>query len=220
MSSETPHAPASFALSPPPLALRLANAQRSLTEMLVRVAEPSPEAEARAEEALRALAALESALAPAALHDATPRLAPEPRTQRPYYVRGVVMPDHHPTRPELELAFADGATRGRVSFGVTFEGPPGCVHGGYVAHFFDQILGQHNLWAGIPALTASLTVRYRRATPILRELGFVVTHELGADSAGVQRKVTTRGALSADGITFSEAEGLFVVPKGAAWRAS
>jgi hypothetical protein len=68
-------------------------------------------------------------------------------------------------RPDLTIAFDGGVTRGRVRFGVTFEGPPGCVHGGFVSHFFDQILGQHNLRAGIPAMTAQLAVRYRRATP-------------------------------------------------------
>ncbi|HEY8121105.1 MAG TPA: hypothetical protein VII78_07300 [Myxococcota bacterium] len=211
-------APASLALRPPDAAFRLANAQRSLTETLLRVAELPADAAPRVDEALRALAALEAALAPAARHDALPRLAPEPREQRPYYVRGVVTPEHHPLRPDLQIEFAEGVTRGRVSFGVTFEGPPGCVHGGFVSHFFDQILGQHNLWAGIPAMTASLTVRYRRGTPILRELTFEVTHALSADAEGVQRKVTTRSALVADGVTFSEAEGLFVVPRTAAWQ--
>jgi hypothetical protein len=67
-------------------------------------------------------------------------------------------------------------------------------------------------------MTASLTVRYRRGTPILRELAFEVTHALSADSEGVLRKVTTRSALTADGAVFSEAEGLFVVPKNAAWN--
>ena len=146
-----------------------------------------------------------------------PRLAAEPRSQRPYYVNRVVTPDHHPLRPELTLSHASGVTRGSVCFGVTFEGPPGCVHGGFVSHFFDQILGQHNLWAGIPAMTASLTVRYRRGTPILRELAFEVTHTLVADADGAPRKVTTRSALADGDTTFSEAEGLFVVPKSAAW---
>lgn len=210
-------APAFFALRPPEAAFRLADAQRRLTETLLRVAELPDDATPRVDAALRALDALEAALAPAARHDALPRLAEEPREQRPYYVRGVVTPEHHPLRPELAIAFEDGVTRGRVTFGVTFEGPPGCVHGGFVAHFFDQILGQHNLWAGIPAMTASLTVRYRRGTPILRPLAFEVTHTTSADSAGEARKVTTRSALSADGVTFSEAEGLFVVPRAAAW---
>ncbi len=213
-----PTSPAAFALRAPAAIALLAERQRRLTETMLRVAELSPAAEARAREVAAALAALEAELAPSARHDAVPRLGPEPREARPYYVNGVITGAHHPLRPELETSHERGVTRGTVRFGVTFEGPPGCVHGGFVAHFFDQILGQHNLWAGIPALTASLTVRYRRGTPILRELSFEVTHELGADSAGEARKVTTRSALAADGVTFSEAEGLFVVPRSAAWK--
>jgi hypothetical protein len=60
------------------------------------------------------------------------------------------MPEHHPLRPELAIAHESGVTRGTVNFGVTFEGPPGCVHGGFVAHFFDQILGQHGCGPGFP----------------------------------------------------------------------
>jgi acyl-coenzyme A thioesterase PaaI-like protein len=103
-------------------------------------------------------------------------------------------------------------TRGAVTFGVTFEGPPGCVHGGFVAHFFDQILGQHNLYAQIPAMTGTLSVRFLAATPILRELAFEVRHERRGE-----RKVATSGRLAAGGEVFAEAEGTFVVPKSARW---
>jgi hypothetical protein len=141
-------------------------------------------------------------------------MGPEPPTQRPYYVSAVILGAHHPLRPELRIAHEDGVTHGSVRFGVTFEGPPGCVHGGFVAHFFDQILGQHNLWAKIPAMTATLSVRFRSGTPILRELAFDVRHERHGE-----RKVVTTGRLHAEGEVFSEAEGTFVVPKDARWGA-
>ena len=121
---------------------------------------------------------------------------------------GVILGPQHPLRPDLQIAHEDGLTHGTVRFGVTFEGPPGCVHGGFVAHFFDQILGQHNLWAKIPAMTGTLSVRFRKGTPILRELAFDVRHERRGE-----RKVITSGRLVADGVVFSEAEGTFVVPK-------
>ena len=79
-------------------------------------------------------------------------------------------------------------------------------------HFFDQILGQHNLAAQIPAMTGTLSVRYRRGTPILRDLVFEVRHEARGD-----RKVRTFGTLSADGEVVSEGEGLFVIPNRADW---
>ncbi len=205
--------PAAFGNQPPAAILELSQRLGDLTETMLRVAS-LPEGALREVEALCAqLERTRAALAPHALNDAMPRMGPEPASQRPYYTTGVVMGPHHPLRPELEIAHADGVTRGRVRFGVTFEGPPGCVHGGYVAHFFDQILGQHNLWARIPAMTGTLSVRYRRGTPILRHLRFEVTHE----SVG-ERKVLTRGFLAEGEEVFSEAEGTFVVPRSAAWR--
>jgi hypothetical protein len=159
-----------------------------------------------------AIDALERALAPHALGDAVPRMGAEPPTQRPYYISGVILGPHHPLRPELRIAYEDGVTHGTVRFGVTFEGPPGCVHGGFVAHFFDQILGQHNLSARIPAMTGTLSVRFRKGTPILRELSFDVRHERRGE-----RKVITSGRLHAGGEVFSEAEGTFVVPKPERW---
>jgi len=170
------------------------------------------EAAAEVERTRAALDALERTLAPLARHDAVPRMGPEPEAQRPYYVTGVILGPHHPLRPELEIAHEGGTTRGTVRFGVTFEGPPGCVHGGFVAHFFDQILGQHNLWARIPAMTGTLSVRFRKATPILRELAFEVRHERRGE-----RKVVTSGRLFAGEEVFAEGEGTFVVPKSSGW---
>jgi hypothetical protein len=55
-----------------------------------------------------------------------------------------------------------------VTFGSAYEGPPGCVHGGYVAAAFDEMLGFVQSLGGNPGMTARLTfpigVR-RRSTP-------------------------------------------------------
>jgi hypothetical protein len=204
--------PPEFGNRPPGALVDLAESIRGLVETMLRVAQLPAEAAAEVERTRAALDALERALAPHALHDPVPRMGPEPATQRPYYVTEVILGPHHPLRPELRIAHEDGVTHGTVRFGVTFEGPPGCVHGGFVAHFFDQILGQHNLWARIPAMTGTLSIRFRKGTPILRELSFDVRHEKRDE-----RKVVTSGRLHADGEVFSEAEGLFVVPKAASW---
>jgi hypothetical protein len=55
-------------------------------------------------------------------------------------------------------------------------------------------------------------VRFRKGTPILRELAFEVRHERRGE-----RKVVTSGRLSADGEVCTEAEGAFVVPKAASF---
>jgi hypothetical protein len=190
----------------------LSESIRRLVETMLRVPQLPAAAAAEVERTRTALEALERTLAPHAPGDAIPRMGPEPDSQRPYFVSGVIMGAHHPLRPELRIAHEDGLTHGTVRFGVTFEGPPGCVHGGFVAHFFDQILGQHNLYASIPAMTGTLSVRFKQGTPILRELTFDVRHERRGT-----RKVITSGRLVADGVVFSEAEGTFVVPKNARW---
>jgi hypothetical protein len=204
--------PPAFGNQPPEPLLGISERIRRLVETMLRVPQLPAEAAAEVERTSTALEELERTLAPHALHDAIPRMGPEPNTQRPYFVSGVIMGPHHPLRPELQIAHEDGITHGTVRFGVTFEGPPGCVHGGFVAHFFDQILGQHNLYSHIPAMTGTLSVRFKQGTPILRELSFDVRHERRGT-----RKVITSGRLAADGFVFSEAEGTFVVPKSAAW---
>ena len=90
----------------------------------------------------------------------------EPPDARPYYVDGVMLPPYHPLAADHEIHTEEGVTQGTVTFGVVFEGPPGCVHGGHVASFFDQVLGYHTLELGLPAMTASLTLHYRRPTPL------------------------------------------------------
>ncbi len=195
----------------PGLAL-LADDLRALTEQMLRVpALPADAAEAVAR-TRRDLRALTRQLAAHAPDDRTPRMGPEPAAQRPYFVSGVILGDHHPLRPDLTVSHRPGVTRGTVRFGVTFEGPPGSVHGGFVAHFFDQVLGQHNLNEHIPAMTGSLTVRYRAATPILTELAFEVRHERVGE-----RKVRTSGALEAAGTVYAEGEGTFIIPRNAHW---
>ena len=199
---------------PPEAILELNESLRRLTETAVRIAEVPPEAAADVRGVVDRIDALERRLRAFALDDVMPRMGPEPAGTRPFFMNGVIMGPHHILRPELEIGTRDGITRGTVNFGISFEGPPGCVHGGYVAHFFDQVLGQHNLNAQVPAMTGSLSVRYRKGTPLLRDLDFEVRHE----PAG-ERKVITSGFVAADGEVFAEAEGTFIVPRTSRWQA-
>jgi hypothetical protein len=77
-----------------------------------------------------------------------------------------------------------------------------------VAALFDQILGQHNLSTGIPAMTGTLTVRYRRPTPLFTELRFEARTR-----SREGRKVITEGWLKAGDEVTAEAEGLFILPR-------
>jgi len=113
----------------------------------------------------------------------------------------------NPLSPPIELrADEDGrSVHGRAVFGSAYEGPPGCVHGGYVAAAFDEVLGFANSLSGTPGMTGTLTVRYRRPTPLHAELRFEGHYER---SEG--RKIFTTGQLFAGETLCAEAEGLFI----------
>ncbi len=95
--------------------------------------------------------------------------------------------------------------RGRAIFPLTYEGPPTCVHGGMIALLFDEILGTANLVAGRPGMTGTLSVRYRRPTPLLIPL------ELEARQIRVDgRKIITEATISVDGEVTASAEAIFI----------
>ena len=111
----------------------------------------------------------------------------------------------NPLAPPLVLRMVGDEVIGSVQFGIAYEGPPGHVHGGYVAAAFDEVLGMVQSTAGNPGMTGRLTVHYRRPTPLNRELTFRgwVDHVEG-------RKIYTTATLH-DGQTLcAESEGLFI----------
>ena len=90
-------------------------------------------------------------------------------------------------------------------FGAAYEGPPGCVHGGWVAAAFDEVLGFVQSLAGSPGFTGTLTVRYRKPTPLHTDLRFEV-HVTGTE----RRKTFAQGSLYAGDVLTAEAEAIFV----------
>lgn len=72
----------------------------------------------------------------------------------------------HPCAPELRWEEKDDGIVGVVVFGQAFEGPPGHVHGGWVAGILDHLMGMTHVRTGSPGMTGGLSVRYRRPTPL------------------------------------------------------
>ncbi|MDT0301173.1 PaaI family thioesterase [Streptomonospora wellingtoniae] len=69
--------------------------------------------------------------------------------------------------PPLRLDTApEGGLRAQVRLNGTYQGPPGLVHGGWLAALLDQALGAAAGAEGMPGLTAHLDVDYRRPTPL------------------------------------------------------
>jgi len=111
----------------------------------------------------------------------------------------------NPLSPPIEIEYSGERVHGRVTFGAAYEGPPGCVHGGYVAATFDELLGATQSLSGDMGMTAHLGVDYRRPTP----LGVPLTME-GWLERREGRKIFTRGAIYANGELTAEADGLFI----------
>ncbi|CAM3126164.1 PaaI family thioesterase [Mycobacterium colombiense] len=80
--------------------------------------------------------------------------------------------------------WADGdAVRGVVTTSAIHAGPIGTVHGGVVAALFDELTSLAIMAAGRVGYTQSLTVNYRRPTPLGAEL------QLWAQTAGQTGRV-------------------------------
>jgi len=79
------------------------------------------------------------------------------------------------------------------------------VHGGVLAELLDEVLGAQTLIAGRPGMTGTLTVRYRRPTPLLADLD-IESRVLKVEG----RRTTTWGGVFFEGKLTVEAEGIFV----------
>ncbi|CAN5232097.1 PaaI family thioesterase [soil metagenome] len=78
----------------------------------------------------------------------------------------------NPLAPPMTIDEVDGLIVASARFGQAYEGPPGCVHGGYVAAAFDELLGATQSLSGAPGMTGTLTVRYEKPTPLHTDLRF------------------------------------------------
>lgn len=112
----------------------------------------------------------------------------------------------NPIAPPITLHGIDERTMaGDVTFGPAYEGPPGCVHGGFIAAAFDEVLGAVQSLSGQPGMTGTLTVRYRSPTPLHEPLRFTARFERVEG-----RKIITTGTLHAGDRLCAEADGIFV----------
>lgn len=124
-----------------------------------------------------------------------------------FFDRGPIAGQSNPISPpaSFEIDVDARIVRGEVEFGKAFEGAPGCVHGGFVAAVLDEALGMACIFGGGPAMTAELTTRYVRHTPI--EMPLKIEAKLDQVEG---RKVRTSGRVMLEGVTVVEATGLFI----------
>lgn len=188
-----------FGEEPLPQVVSAASAMRRMVDVLLSIEHEHPVVD----DMVSRLAEWESALAEHAPPDPRPRMgANSPGGQRLYLRHAFDVGEFNPCFPEyrfdrLELDEASG----RVTFPLAYEGPPGCVHGGFLGVFFDCAVQQHNCLGELPSgMTRSMTVTYRRPVPLLEELRFEVVRVMA------DRLVTSTARLLLDDVVLCTGE--------------
>ena len=112
----------------------------------------------------------------------------------------------NPLAPPIELRMEGDHLVGTATFGAAYEGPPGCVHGGYVAAAFDEVLGSAQSLSGSPGMTAQLVVNYR--------VSHAAAHRAALRGHDGQRRRAQdphrAGSCGRAQVLCAEAEGLFI----------
>jgi hypothetical protein len=119
--------------------------------------------------------------------------------QRVYIDHSQDIGSYNPCFPEYTIEVAGDRAHGGVAFPIAFEGPPGIVHGGFLAVFFDCVIQDHNCEAGQTGKTASLSVTYHQPVPLLTPLRFEIQRALAG------RRITSTARLSLDADVLSTA---------------
>lgn len=206
-------AQADTTLSPRRLALRrIAAANRTLIEDMVGTDVP-PDDLAEVADALEALAGRFAHDRPRSIYEGMAEAAMSGGDIEPFFDHSPLIGLANPLAPPIVLEMGSDQVTGRVTFGSVYEGPPGCVHGGFIAAAFDEVLGSAQTFSGSPGMTARLTVNYRRPTPL--RVPLVIEGRFDRKEG---RKVFTTGRILADGQVTAEAEGLFVAIEFAKFR--
>ncbi len=114
----------------------------------------------------------------------------------------------NPLSPPINSWIEGDRAIGVCTCGWTYEGPPGSVHGGYVAAIFDQFLGMAQLLGKQPGMTGYLHVDYHQRTPLNIELRLEA--ELGEIEG---RKTFMTGKMYAGDALTASCKVLFVAPR-------
>lgn len=186
---------------------RLAEAVRGLVDLTVWADVPDDVLDRAAGTLEQALASIGRVAPP----ERRPRIFPDPdRHAQDIFPTSPVIGFENPLAPPVRLWTVPGPDgevelAGEATFGIAYEGPPTCVHGGVIAQVFDEVLGSVNIVNRMAGMTGTLTVRYRRPTPLETPI------TIRARPAGRERrKVFCSGAMYVEGELTAEADGIFI----------
>ena len=109
--------------------------------------------------------------------------------------------EFNPCFPTYEIRVDGDRASGRSTFPLVYEGPPGIVHGGFLALFFDCVIQHHNCDLGHGRQdrprSASTTGVRRRSSP---------SSSSRWSARSTDRRITSTARLMADGVVLCEAE--------------
>ena len=185
--------------------LEAAGQVRELLDAMVRLdvrTPAAPELVERLEEVLELLRreiAPESAMVPDLFKD----------RKGDYMDRSPVSGVLNPMAPPVSLRMdGENGVRTSTRLGLPYQGPPGRVHGGWVATLLDHLMGFAAGTVDQWIFTRSLTVDYDHAVPLFEEL------ELTAWVEEIDgRKIWVRGQIETGGKVVAQARGLWLPPR-------
>jgi hypothetical protein len=158
-----------FGEAPLPQTVAAAGAIRRLGSLLLSLEHPHPTVDT----IVAQISDWEHELSAAVSPDSAPRISFDDSddsddSQRVYLDHATDIGAFNPCFPEYRFDHFDARTAsGHVTFPLVYEGPPGLVHGGFLAVFFDCVIQHQNCLVGLSGKTRSLNVTFRRPTPVL-----------------------------------------------------
>jgi len=186
-----------FGVEPLPESVAVASLLRTVAGLVLSLERPHAAVE-RLTAALRSAEEELRCLVPA---DPAPRVGRAAKSDgRIYLDHSRDIGSYNPCFPTYEIRVDGDRASGTVNFPIVYEGPPGVVHGGFLALFFDSVVQHHNCDVGIAGKTTSLAVTYRRPAPLLTELQFEV------DRSVDDGRIASAARLLADGVVLCEAQ--------------
>ena len=168
--------PWTFGVAPLPQTTRAAALLRRVSGLLLAAEAEDP----AVDQLIADLSRAEAALAARVPGDTAPRVGPAAGGDgRVYLDHARDIGAYNACFPEYEIAVDGDRATGSVTFPLAYEGPPGVVHGGFLAVFFDCVVQHHNCDVGVAGKTSSLALRYRRPAPLATPLDFAVERSAG-----------------------------------------
>jgi acyl-coenzyme A thioesterase PaaI-like protein len=174
-----------FGVDPLPQTRELAPLLRRVAGLALALDAPHP----AVDQLMLHLRAAEREISQQVSADLGPRLGPG-TGERVYVDHSRDIGAYNPAFPEYDIEVSGDHAAGTVTFPLAFEGPPGVVHGGVLATFFDCVIQHHNCDVGVAGKTSSLHIAYRRPTPLLTTLDFHVERAVN------ERRITSQARLT------------------------